>query len=179
VLVPSLAAAQSGSVDTSDVKALCGSVTLPITETSDADVTMHVDLRRQLRAITDGLPLAWLIFQPDATHWLAPESATFLSDTVGALMGVGLGALTRVACAYRVPEPPTLNILGIPLLTGADTNATCRNAAGSAVVQGITFRIDYLPPGRYGLRLFVGDLVYADVPGLFTITAGLLNVVDL
>lgn len=147
--------------------ALAGKFALNIIETATADATLHIDLGRALLPISVGLPPDLLGLAYGHDFWLIPLADGFLSDTVGALKGIGLGLLVKTACVYKNAVPAT------------PETADCLHAAGRAVTKNSSFRIDYLHPGSYAIRLYLSQTLYLDVPALGTVTAGVLNILSM
>jgi hypothetical protein len=162
---------EDGGSGAADVRAVFGTLSLTFGEGTPEDVTMHIDLRKMLRPVDASLPAAWRDPQSDAHYWLAPENPTFRSATVGAVEAIGLlSSRLTVACLYEGGSP----------LVGVDaTSSGCPNAAGSGLIANGTFRVDYLQPGPYAIRLYLTDSVYVSVPGLVNVTAGQTRILDL
>lgn len=185
LLVPGYLAATRGEMVQNDRRILFGNLEFTVGTTTVTDVTMHVDLRKSIRPISDGLPLDWLIFGPDADYWLENSHPTFLSATVGSLRGLGIETLlAKAVCAYpsNVANPNFPSILGIPVLPPPKNGASeCRDASGSSAINAnnLGFYIGYLQPGNYVLRLYITDALYIDVPGLYNVTAGVERILDL
>lgn len=140
--------------------ALFGAIEPKLPQTTgwqDADVTMHVDLRKQLTLV-------------DGAYELSPVSRTFPSAAVGAIRGFGLeGLIVKAACVYK-----STGLLPVGIQTSG-----CATSDGSATIRNGTFYVGYLLPDTYVLRLFLTDSLYIDVPGVVSVVAGSMTLIDL
>ncbi len=135
------------------------------------DLTMHIDLRKQLRDdVTD-------------SYTLLSDADLFLTPTRGGLLALGIDpGVFKVVCARAardvLPTPPSGGGGLIPTALGATPlsgDSACLTAAGSSAEGANGFRIDYLPPGNYLLELYLDDEWYLLAPQLVRVDAGVLN----
>lgn len=127
--------------------ALYGVRTLTIQENELSEMLMHVDVRKQLRRGSELNPPK--IGEANQKKYLLPKQDLLSLQEVGGLKGLSLNLLFKVACAY--PQGAT-----------KDSQSTCFNAAGSAVLSEGKFYFPYLAPGIYELRVFLTDTTYVD-----------------
>jgi hypothetical protein len=180
--------------------ALTQDVAIAIKGDVTTDMTLHIDLRKNLR--DDGA----------GGHVLLPTMDAFESHTRGALQAIGIDATAAaVGCVYRelesnlrvsslsdLPAAPTSSLETVldpildpvqgtvvePLaqvatLSLQSGDSRCWDAAGSSVIGSDGFRVDYLVPGRYRIRLFLTDTLYVELPMLADVTADVVSLVDL
>ena len=161
---------------------LYGAIDINTQDNTIVDLTMHVDLRFAIRPITSSVRADLGVVANGFEYWMVPENKSFISETVGNLVLLGLeNQLATVICAYPsdfIGLGPIISLGGLlPPIFSIGNNA-CYDAQGSAAKKNGQFYLGYLDPGSYRLRLFIGTL-YLDIPPILTVTSGLTSFIDL